>query len=100
MLEVDLAASVVEHFQALGAVFPEVSCWTAGDRADLVVVRSDASLDLCECKVRPCAKLLRQIQCWAGHAERRWVAYEPPRRDGRSVVLYACMQQSEVQAKK
>lgn len=75
-----LALPVVAYFAELGAVFPEVSPWSGGDRADLVVVRDDATLDIVEVKTAPCKKLLRQIQGWRGAAERRWVAFDPPRR--------------------
>jgi hypothetical protein len=78
--ETELAAPVVEHFRELGVVFPEVACWAYGDRADLVVLRDDASLDVIECKTRPTEKLLRQARSWIPYAERVWAAYEPPRR--------------------
>lgn len=82
--EVELGRVVTAHFDRLGGVaFPEVACWAAGDRADLVVVRSDGSLDLVEMKRSPCRKLVDQIRGWSGHADRLWVAYDPPRRGER-----------------
>ena len=78
--ERELARPVVEHFRGLGIVFPEVTCRTSGDRADLIVLRADASLDVVEVKARPCERLERQARGWIDSVERVWVAYEPPRR--------------------
>lgn len=80
ILEEELARVAAAHFGELGVIFPEVSCWTSGPRADLVVVRADASLDVVECKRAPTEVLLRQINRWGAHADRLWVCYEPPRR--------------------
>lgn len=78
--EVEVARPVVAHFRGLGEVFPEVTCWAYGDRADLVCRRPDGTLDVCEVKVAPSLKLRRQIGAWASYADRAWVAYVPPRR--------------------
>lgn len=78
--EVEVARPVVAHFAALGETFPEVVCWQAGDRADLVVRRADNSLDVVEVKVSPNMKLVRQVRCWAASAHRVWAAYQAPRR--------------------
>jgi hypothetical protein len=77
--ETEVAAAVVEHFDLLGEVFPEVQVWAYGNRADVVVVRDDASIDVCEVKARATRSLLWQIQRWRDYCERRWVAFEPAR---------------------
>jgi len=79
MKETEVAAAVVAHFDALGEVFPEVQVWAYGNRADVVVVRADASIDVCEVKARASRSVLRQIQRWKDYCERRWVAFEPAR---------------------
>lgn len=80
--EVEVARPVVAHFKALGQTFPEVVMSAYGSRADLVCRRPDGTLDVVEVKVAPCAKLLRQVECWERTADRVWAAYRAPRRGG------------------
>jgi hypothetical protein len=80
ILEAELARPVVEYWRAHGVVFPEVTVWAYGRRADIVVMRDDASIDIVETKRYPNRKLIRQIEDWKPYAERCWVAYDPPRR--------------------
>jgi hypothetical protein len=77
---VEVARPVVAHFSALGETFPEVVVYAYGSRADLVCRRRDGSLDVVEVKRGPCARLLRQVQCWERSADRIWAAYQAPRR--------------------